>query len=162
MSEVKELALKIYKERQEKIKEIEERKRQEEENEKNRIKHYCTLILNLFDVSNIEEIDLMVNKVKVLNGGGEHLTCFVAFSKAAYYDTDFICVSDIKKNDEKAKKLKRLISAMEIINICESTFTIITDIEKYLNENAGAYFKVEENGSFEIDITICEKEEKEE
>lgn len=96
MSEIGDFAVKIFENRKEKLKTIEERKRLSDENYKKRVEHYAKFILDVFDASNLEEnSDLLVWRVKVEHLSCETLKCSVSFSNTG--EVNWQNIAGVKK-----------------------------------------------------------------
>lgn len=152
MSEIGDFAVKVFENRKEKLKTIEERKRLSDENYKKRVEHYAKLILDVFDASNIEEnSDLLVWRVEVEHLSCEKLKCSVSFSNTG--ETNWQNVANMERW-EYSEKVKRVIGAMRIVEACEPAPVIVKDIYEYLTQNILSSYDFELFGVDRLKISI--------
>ena len=161
ISDIEGIAAKVLENRKEKLKTIEERKKTSDEHYKKRVEHYAKLILDVFDASNLEEdSDLLVWKIEVEYVSKEKLKCSVSFLKTD--EEDWQSIANLEKW-EHPEKVKRVIGAMKIVEACEPTPTIISDIfECFIqSDTISSKYVLERFGGDRLKISFYDPSEEE-
>lgn len=146
MSEIGDIASKILNNREEKLKLIEERKKQKDEDHKKRLEHYVKQILNVFEASNQEEnSDLLVWKVQV-----EYLRCQKFKCSVSFSTTDEEIWEDITTMEKSKHPL--VIGAMKVVQACEPTPEILKDMYEFGKQIMLYDFELLEENKLKVSI----------
>lgn len=141
MSEIGDFAVKVFENRKEKLKTIEERKRVRDENYRKRVEQYAKLIIDVFDASNLEEnSDLLVWKVEVKYSGYKTLNCSVSFSNEVEGSWQNI---DNMERWEYYERVKRVIEAIKRVESPDYDAVLIKDIYEFLEQNISSSYDFE-------------------
>lgn len=132
--ELKDRGSEVFEARKEKMKQILNKKKEDEENYKKKVEHYGNCILNVFDASNLEQdSDILVWRIRILHLSSK-IKCEVDFTPKDDEERNFLELKELEKW-EYNKKAKNVMAAMRTIEAFECTPTIVKDIGEFLKEH---------------------------